>query len=77
MKSATTAGWPAKVRRQDGTLVLFDIGRIEAAVARAAREGAYDDLDMPVTVARAGRHSRRATEERFVHSTGHVECGRT
>ena len=53
MKSATTAGWPAKVRRRDGTLVPFDIARIEAAVARAAREVAYDDPDMPVTVARA------------------------
>ena len=53
MKSATTAGWPAKVRRRDGTLAPFDIARIEAAVARAAREVAYDDPDMPVTVARA------------------------
>ena len=53
MKSATTAGWPAKVRRRDGTLVSFDIARIETAVARAAREVAYDDPDMPVTVARA------------------------
>ena len=53
MKSATTAGWPAKVRRRDGTLVSFDIARIETAVARAAREVAYDDSDMPVTVARA------------------------
>ena len=53
MKSATTAGWPAKVRRRDGTLVAFDVTRIEAAVARAAREVAYDDPDMPVTVARA------------------------
>ena len=31
----------------------FDIARIEAAVARAAREVAYDDPDMPGTVARA------------------------
>lgn len=31
----------------------FDVTRIEAAVARAAREVAYDDPDMPVTVARA------------------------
>ena len=53
MKSATTAGWPAKVRRRDGALGPFDIRRIEAAVARAAREVAYDDPDMPVTVARA------------------------
>jgi len=47
------AGWPAKVRRRDGTLVSFDVARIEAAVARAAREVANDDPDMPVTVARA------------------------
>ena len=53
MKSAATAGWPAKVRRRDGTLVPFDVARIEAAVARAAREVANDDPDMPVTVARA------------------------
>lgn len=30
----------------------FDVTRIEAAVARAAREVAYDDPDMPVTIAR-------------------------
>ena len=53
MKSATTVGCPAKVRRRDGTLVRFDIARIEAAVARAAREVAYDDPDMPVIMARA------------------------
>ena len=46
-------GWPAKVRRRDETLALFDIARIEAAVARAARESGYDDPDMPGTVARA------------------------
>ena len=53
MKSATTARWPTKVRRRDGTLAPFDIARIEAAVVRAAREVAYDDPDMPVIVARA------------------------
>ncbi|ETW21294.1 adenosylcobalamin-dependent ribonucleoside-diphosphate reductase [Mycobacterium gastri] len=47
------ARWPAQVRRRDGTLVPFDIARIEAAVVRAAREVAYDDPDMPATVARA------------------------
>ena len=46
-------GWPAKVRRRDGTLVPFDVKRIEAAVGRAAREVAVDDPDMPATVARA------------------------
>jgi ribonucleoside-diphosphate reductase alpha chain len=53
MKSAAMAGWPAKVQRRDGTLVPFDITRIETAIARAAREVAYDDTDMPGTVARA------------------------
>jgi ribonucleoside-diphosphate reductase alpha chain len=53
MKSAVTAGWPAKVRRRDGTLVPFDIARIEAAIMRAAREVAYHDPDMPATVADA------------------------
>ena len=52
MKSAT-AGWPAKIRRRDGTLVPFDVKRIEAAVGRAAREVAYNDPDMPAIVARA------------------------
>jgi len=52
MKSETTAGWPAKVQRRDGTLVPFDVTRIEAAIARAAREVAHDDPDMPVIVAR-------------------------
>lgn len=47
------AGWPTQVRRRDGRLVPFDVTRIETAVARAAREVAYDDPDMPVTVARA------------------------
>lgn len=53
MKSAAMAGWPMKVQRRDGTLVPFDTTRIEAAIARAAREVAYDDTDMPGTVARA------------------------
>jgi ribonucleoside-diphosphate reductase alpha chain len=34
-------------------LAPFDVTRIEAAVARAAREVAYEDPDMPDTVARA------------------------
>jgi ribonucleoside-diphosphate reductase alpha chain len=46
------AGWPAKVRRRDGTLVPFDIARIQAAITRTAREVAYDDPDMPGAVAR-------------------------
>ena len=53
MRSAAVARWPAKVRRRDGTLVPFDVTRIEAAVARAAREVAYYDSDMPGAVARA------------------------
>lgn len=46
-------GWPAKVRRRDGTLVGFDLARIQTAIARAAREVALDDPAMPGTVARA------------------------
>lgn len=53
MKSAAMSRWPAKVRRRDGTVVPFDITRIEAAVMRAAHEVANDDSDMPATVARA------------------------
>ncbi len=53
MKSAAMAGWPTTVRRRDGTLMVFDVARIEAAVGRAAREVAYNDPDMPGTVARA------------------------
>ena len=53
MTSAVTSGWPAKVRRRDGTLVPFDIARIETAIKRAAREVACDDPDMPGTVASA------------------------
>lgn len=53
MKSAAMVQWPAQVRRRDGTLVPFDVKRIEAAVGRAAREVAHDDPDMPVTVAKA------------------------
>jgi hypothetical protein len=33
-----TPAWPTQVRRRDGTLVTFDVTRIEAAVALAARE---------------------------------------
>lgn len=53
MKSAAPARWPEKVRHRDATLAPFDVTRIEAAVARAAREVGFDDPDMPVTVARA------------------------
>ena len=51
MKSPVMSGWPAKVRRRDEALVPFDIARIEAAITRAAREVAYNDPDMPATVA--------------------------
>lgn len=44
---------PASVRRRDGTLVPFDVHRIEAAIERAACEAACHDADMPVTVASA------------------------
>jgi len=53
MKSASMTGWPAKVRRRDGTLVPFDVRRIEAAVARAGREVGCEDPDMPAALARA------------------------
>jgi ribonucleoside-diphosphate reductase alpha chain len=46
-------GWPRTVRRRDGTVVPFDVARIEAAVARAAREVGHDDPDLPVTIARS------------------------
>src|SRR4029450_4402024 len=64
MRSLTA--WPATVRRRDGTLVPFDVARIEAAVARAAREVANDDPDMPVTVA-------RAVADALVHRVAPVE----
>ncbi|WP_460357269.1 adenosylcobalamin-dependent ribonucleoside-diphosphate reductase [Mycobacterium sp. ZZG] len=44
---------PEQVRRRDGTLVPFDIGRIEAAVSFAAREVGCEDPDLPATVAAA------------------------
>lgn len=53
MKTSQQSGWPPKVRRRDGSLVPFDITRIETAVARAAREVGYDDPDMPSTIAAA------------------------
>lgn len=51
MRSTAAPRWPAKVQRRDGTVVPFDVTRIEAAVARAAREVANDDPDIPVVVA--------------------------
>lgn len=53
MAPSSERGWPAQVRRRDGTLVPFDIGRIESAVSRAAREVTCEDADMPATVAAA------------------------
>lgn len=44
---------PAKVRRRDGTLAPFDLTRIAAAVARAAREVGRDDPGLPDAVAHA------------------------
>lgn len=52
MAARTRQHQPAQVRRRDGTLVRFDIGRIEAAVSRAAREVGCEDPDMPATVAK-------------------------
>ena len=41
VKSAVKAGWPAKVRRRDGTLVVFDVARIEAAVGAGRPRGGF------------------------------------
>ncbi|MCV7124750.1 hypothetical protein H7H53_17170, partial [Mycobacterium lacus] len=38
MSTPARLKWPASVRRRDGRLVPFEVARIEAAVARAARE---------------------------------------
>ncbi len=48
-----TGGCPASVRRRDGRLVPFDPGRIEAAIARAAREAGHRDPGVPGGVARS------------------------
>ncbi|WP_234815220.1 adenosylcobalamin-dependent ribonucleoside-diphosphate reductase [Mycolicibacterium duvalii] len=53
MAPTSKRGWPAQVRRRDGTLVPFDVGRIESAVSRAAREVTCEDADMPAIVAAA------------------------
>lgn len=47
-----TGKWPASVRRRDGRLVPFDPARIEAAIARAAREAGHRDPAAPGSVAR-------------------------
>ncbi|WP_085257700.1 ATP cone domain-containing protein [Mycobacterium saskatchewanense] len=41
--SAHASRWPASVRRRDGRVVPFDAARIEAAIARAAREASRGD----------------------------------
>ena len=51
MQSA--GGWPRKVKRRDGRLVTFDVTRIESAVARAAREAAHTEPQLPASVAAA------------------------
>ena len=45
--------FPAQVRRRDGRLVAFDVGRIERAVARAAREVGGADLGLPAAIGRS------------------------
>lgn len=52
-KTPAPAAWPTQVQRRDGTLVPFDVGRIETAIRRAGCEVACADPDMPLTVARA------------------------
>jgi ribonucleoside-diphosphate reductase alpha chain len=49
----STAEWPASVRRRDGRLVPFDPGRIEAAIARAAREAGHRDPSASAGVAKS------------------------
>jgi ribonucleoside-diphosphate reductase alpha chain len=51
--SVAMARWPAKVRRRDGRSVPFDVMRIEAAVARAAREAGNTDPNIAAAIARA------------------------
>ncbi|MGV9616121.1 adenosylcobalamin-dependent ribonucleoside-diphosphate reductase [Nocardia xishanensis] len=62
----TVAEWPAKVRRRDGRLVDFDLTRIEAAVARAAREAGHPDSELAVATA-------RDVAERLGHKVATVE----
>ena len=52
-RPARSAEWPATVRLRDGRLVAFDLSRIEAAVARAAREAGHRDPEVPDKVARS------------------------
>ncbi|HEX7322565.1 MAG TPA: adenosylcobalamin-dependent ribonucleoside-diphosphate reductase [Mycobacterium sp.] len=53
------------VRRRDGSSIAFDVGRIEAAINRAARESGHTDPALAATVAEAvadhlAQHPRRA-----------------
>ena len=48
-----TAERPPSVRQRDGRLVPFDAGRIEAAIAAAAREAGHGDRAAPGRVARS------------------------
>lgn len=49
--TARSARWPSSVRRRDGRLVPFDVGRIETAIARAAREAGHRDPRLPGVLA--------------------------
>jgi ribonucleoside-diphosphate reductase alpha chain len=49
----SSAERPASVRRRDGRLVPFEPGRIEAAIARAAREAGHRDPAAPARVAKS------------------------
>ncbi len=51
VRPAKTAEWPASVRRRDGRVVPFDVARIEAAIARAAREVGHRDGDAAAVLA--------------------------
>lgn len=53
MTPPPTTRWPIKVRCRDGRLTAFDPARIEAAVARAAREVRHAEAPLATTVATA------------------------
>lgn len=65
----TAPPWPATVVRRDGRCVAFDVGRVEAAIAAAARETGHPDAELAAALARAvadrlGRaHPRRVSVE--------------
>ena len=55
-----------------GAIGTSRVRRTHAGLRRGGADQTSGDRDRD-----RRRHSRHATEEPFVHSTGHVECGRT